>query len=194
MKKLFPYTLLILCLCSCDPEEPMVTPPGIQGFEGYTLEWSDEFDENSINTLNWVHELGDGTAYGLPAGWGNNESQIYTDATNNSSIEKDSEDVSALVITVTEESPGEYLSAKLTTEGLQSFQYGKIDARIKLPTAQGMWPAFWMLGENRSEIDWPGCGEIDIVELVGNLPNVALANVHIPTEKMNTAMTKAHLI
>jgi len=180
MKYLSICVLLLLTIISCDTDPVDATSPLTEthGFEGYTLEWSDEFDESQINTLNWVYELGDGTDYGLPAGWGNNEIQLYTDASANSFIEKDSDDVSALVIAVTEDSPGNYLSAKLTTEGLQSFRYGKIDARIKLPTGQGMWPAFWMLGENRPEIDWPGCGEIDIVELVGRQPNVAHANVH----------------
>lgn len=180
MKNISIFVLLLLTIISCDtdPVDPTSPMTETQGFEGYTLEWSDEFDDASISTVNWVHELGDGTAYGLPAGWGNNEIQLYTDASANSYIEKDGEDVSALVISVTEEGPGNYRSAKLTTEGLQAYRYGKIDARIKLPTGQGMWPAFWMLGENRPEIDWPGCGEIDIVELVGKLPNVAHANVH----------------
>ena len=182
MKKLGLYSIILISLLSCDqssdPMESSNPNPEINEFEGYSLVWSDEFNDNSINSLDWVHELGDGTAYGLPAGWGNNEIQLYTDAVENSYIEKDTDDVSALVISVTEDSPGNYLSAKLTTEGLQSFRYGKIDARIKLPTAQGMWPAFWLLGDNRPEIDWPGCGEIDIVELVGTMPNVAHANVH----------------
>lgn len=181
MKKLSLYVLLIFCIFSCkSDDETVITDPPIEtpDFEGYTLEWSEEFNDNSINNLNWVHELGDGTAYGLPAGWGNNELQLYTDAPENSFIEVDSDNISALVITATEDSPGVYHSAKLTTQGLQGFRYGKIDARIKLPTAQGMWPAFWMLGENITEIDWPGCGEIDIVELVGSAPDVIQANVH----------------
>ena len=183
MKRLSIYTFLLLCIFGCKSDEEAVIssiepPMETLAIEGYSLVWNDEFDDNAINTLNWTYELGDGTAYGLPAGWGNNEIQLYTDATDNSFIEKDADEVSALVIAVTEDSPGNYLSGKLTTQGLQSFRYGKIDARIKLPTGQGMWPAFWMLGENRPEIDWPGCGEIDIVELVGNAPNVAHANVH----------------
>ena len=179
MKKLTLYAFLLLCVCACKSDDEVSDPPmDTPGFEGYTLEWSDEFNDNSISTLNWVHELGDGTAYGLPAGWGNDEIQLYTDAADNSFIETDADDVSALVIAVTEDSPGNYLSAKLTTQNLRSFRYGKIDARIKLPTGQGMWPAFWTLGDNRPDIDWPGCGEIDILELVGNTPNQVQANVH----------------
>lgn len=181
MKQLLFSVFVILFIFACqsddDPMDPIMDT--IPDFEGYTLEWSDEFNGAGISSLNWVYELGDGTDYGLPAGWGNNESQLYTDDAVNSYIEKDEEnDISALVIAATEDSPGNYFSAKLTTQGLRSFRYGKIDARIKLPTAQGMWPAFWLLGDNRPEIDWPGCGEIDIVELVGKLPDVAHANVH----------------
>lgn len=175
-KLLFNKFLLILIISSFIKCKKDVSPD--VDFEGYSLVWSDEFDDNQINSLNWVHELGDGTAYGLPAGWGNNEIQLYTDNIENSYIETDENNTSSLVIEVTEENPGEYLSAKLTTQGLRNFKYGKIDARIKLPTGQGMWPAFWMLGENKSIIDWPGCGEIDIVELVGHSPSTAHANVH----------------
>ena len=172
------FIILLLSILSCNSDD-VITDPMTEGtgFEGYTLEWADEFNQGDIDDLNWVHELGDGTAYGLPSGWGNNEIQEYTDADENSKIEMDG-DVSALMISVTEDSPENYLSAKLTTQNLQSFRYGKIDARIKLPTAQGMWPAFWTLGDNRPDIDWPGCGEIDILELVGNQPNTVHANVH----------------
>lgn len=185
MKHLCIYIVSFVLLFSC-VEDPIIDPNAVKEYEGFTLVWNDEFNENEINDLNWIHEIGDGTAYGLPAGWGNNEIQLYTDASTNSSIEEDG-DISSLVITVTEDSPGNYLSAKLTTQELQSFRYGKIDARIKLPTGQGMWPAFWMLGDNRPLIDWPGCGEIDILELVGNQPSTVHANVHYTDIENNYA-------
>ena len=163
-------TLLIVSSCKKDDLNPSI--------EGYTLEWSDEFNGSSISTVNWVHEIGDGTDYGLPVGWGNNELQFYTNASQNSYLEDISDDNAALVIEATESASGEYHSAKLTTSGLRSFRYGKIDARIKLPAAQGMWPAFWMLGDNFSSLGWPGCGEIDILELVGFEPNTIRGNIH----------------
>ena len=178
MKKLIFFYLLLLFVIACNPDEEQPPTGETPGFEGYTLVWSDEFDGNSINTSNWVHELGDGTDYGLPAGWGNDELQLYTDASDNSYIEQDADGTSALVIEATEEGAGNYRSAKLTTQGLQSFRYGKIDARIKLPTAQGMWPAFWMLGDNFPTVGWAGCGEIDIMELVGSEPDVVHGNIH----------------
>lgn len=160
---------------SCDSDDK---PTQVPDFEGYTLVWSDEFNDETINRSNWTYETGNGVDFGLPVGWGNDELQLYTDTSSNSYIEKNEEDESFLVIAATEDTPASYRSAKMTTYGLQSFRYGKIDARIKLPTAQGMWPALWLLGDNRSEIDWPGCGEIDIVELVGHSPSTAHANVH----------------
>lgn len=186
MKQLTQALLMLIFLgvlfSSCkedDPIQPNVNPNDtIPGFEGYTLKWNDEFNESAINSSNWGYETGDGTDYGLPAGWGNNELQLYTDTPENSFIEKDADGVSALVIAATEAGTGNYRSAKLTTQGLQSFRYGKIEARIKLPTAQGMWPALWMLGDNITEISWPGCGEVDILELVGSEPDVVHANIH----------------
>jgi beta-glucanase (GH16 family) len=176
MKKLNLFYVFLLFLIGCNPDSDI--PIEEPDFEGYTLVWSEEFDGNEISTLNWIHELGDGTGYGLPSGWGNDELQLYTDASENSYIEENADGVSALVIAATEESPGNYRSGKLTTQGLQSFRYGKIDARIKLPTAQGMWPAFWMLGDNFPTIGWAGCGEIDIIELVGFEPDVVHGNIH----------------
>ena len=172
ISKLLFSAVILLIVSSCKKDDPN---PSI---EGYTLEWSDEFNGSSISTVNWVHEIGDGTDYGLPVGWGNNELQLYTNASQNSYLEDISDDNAALVIEATESAPGEYRSAKLTTSGLRSFRYGKIDARIKLPAAQGMWPAFWMLGDNFSSLGWPGCGEIDILELVGFEPNTIRGNIH----------------
>jgi len=179
MKIISFFTFLLLFTLACNTEEDNPVDPVMESeFEGYSLVWNDEFNGLGISNFNWVYELGDGTDYGLNPGWGNEELQLYTDDSENAAIEKDGDEISALVITATEESPGNYRSAKLTTQGLRSFRYGKIDARIKLPTTQGMWPAFWMLGENIADIDWPGCGEIDIMELVGSAPDVVQCNVH----------------
>lgn len=184
MKNNFLYFLLItLLVASCKSDDEGNSTPtnpstGITQYDGYTLEWNDEFDSPAISNLNWTYELGDGTAYGLPPGWGNDELQIYTNLADNSFIEEDADGISALVISALEDGNGGYTSAKLTTQGLQSFRFGRIEARIKLPTAQGMWPAFWMLGDNITDIDWPGCGEIDILELVGKEPNTIHGNAH----------------
>jgi beta-glucanase (GH16 family) len=125
----------------------------------WELVWSDEFDGDSIDSMNWTYDIGTGSN-----GWGNRELQYYTERAENARIEDGS-----LVIEARQEAfeGSAYTSARLKTEGLQSFRYGRIEASIRLPEGVGIWPAFWMLGDNFSEVGWPYSGEIDIVELVG---------------------------
>jgi beta-glucanase (GH16 family) len=142
-----------------------------------TLIWSDEFDqaENSApNPTKWVYELG-------ANGWGNRELETYTDSRENSFIVADpaATDGKALVIRA-RDSHGIYTSARLTTQGKFTCRYGRIEARAKCPGAKGLWPAFWMLGENIATVHWPHCGEIDIMEMVGELPAKNLGTIHGP--------------
>lgn len=124
----------------------------------WQLIWFDEFSGTSLNTNNWSYQFGNG-------GWGNNEWQYYTNAQENIEVVNGN-----LKITARHEGVGalEYTSARIITKGLFDFQYGKIEARMKLPLGQGLWPAFWMLGANIDEVSWPECGEIDIMEHVNN--------------------------
>lgn len=126
----------------------------------WNLVWSDEFDGNSLNTANWTAEIGNGSG-----GWGNNELQYYTNRSQNLQVTGGN-----LIITAQKESYGgmNYTSARIKTQSLKNFTYGKIEARIKLPSGQGLWPAFWMLGSNITTVGWPACGEIDIMERVNN--------------------------
>lgn len=130
----------------------------------WNLVWSDEFNGTSLNRANWTPEIGTGSG-----GWGNNELQYYTDRAQNVQVTGGN-----LVITAQKESYGgmNYTSARIKTQDLKSFTYGKVEARIKLPTGQGLWPAFWMLGSNISSVGWPKSGEIDIMERVNNNPYV----------------------
>ena len=180
MKKLLILTFALTAIASCKPDDEITLEPAptLLGHEGYTLVWNDEFNVSAISSLNWTYELGDGTTYGLPKGWGNEELQSYTNLTENSFIETDADGTSALVISAKDDGNVGYTSAKLTTQGLHTFLYGKLEARIKLPADQGIWPAFWMLGANKTEIDWPGCGEIDVIELVGKNPSTIYGNGH----------------
>ncbi|MGE5811545.1 MAG: family 16 glycosylhydrolase, partial [Ignavibacteria bacterium] len=125
--------------------------------QNWQLVWSDEFDSTSINLSNWTHESGGN-------GWGNNELQFYTNRDVNSYI-----DSGKLVIKAVAEnySGRSYTSARLKTQGKRFWQYGKVESRLKLPFGQGIWPAFWMLGENITYTGWPACGEIDIMEMIG---------------------------
>ena len=125
--------------------------------QNYKLSWSDEFSVNKIDESVWTYKTGG-------SGWGNEELQYYTNRDTNAFIEN-----GKLIIQALKENFGgrEYTSARLITQNKKSFKYGKIEARIKLPFGQGLWPAFWMLGQNYSSIGWPACGEIDIMEMVG---------------------------
>ncbi len=141
--------------------------------EPWKLIWEDDFDGTSLDTNNWGYMYGDGSSYGV-TGWGNQEQQYYKEE--NVSVQN-----GELIITAKKEEAGgyHYTSARIRTAGKVSAKYGKIEARISLPTVQGMWPAFWMLPESRYENQgWPHSGEIDIMEAKGRLPNVTSGALH----------------
>ena len=157
---------------SCDPftrdavgpQQPAGAPPGFS-----RLLWSDEFTGTSINTANWGYDLGN-------SGFGNNELENYTSRPENARVEN-----GMLVIEARRESLGgsAYTSARLKTQGKQSFGINTwVEARIKLPQGQGIWPAFWMLGNSISTVGWPSCGEIDIMELQGQTPLRNFGTMH----------------
>ncbi len=129
----------------------------------YQQVWSDEFT-NGISP-SWQFETGGG-------GWGNNEKQYYQAA--NATVVN-----GQLQITARKQNVGgyPYTSARLKTQNLKQFTYGKIEARIKRPIGQGLWPAFWMLGANINTVSWPACGEIDVMEYV-NTDNRVYGTVH----------------
>jgi beta-glucanase (GH16 family) len=147
-------------------DEPVTIEQGYSTpleYDGYELVWNDEFDGNSLNTNNWVYEIGDGCPN--LCGWGNNELQFYR---------SENAWVSDGVLTIEARNQSwanrSYTSARIKTQGKQSFQYGRIDIRALLPKGQGIWPALWMLGNSIQPLGWPACGEIDIMELVGGGP------------------------
>ena len=148
-------------------EDGYSTPASIAG---YNLVWSDEFDGDVLDQSSWTYEMGNGCNIGL-CGWGNNELQIYTDSEENALVAD-----GKLTITAKEESP--YSSARIITQDKREFRFGRIDVRAKLPKGQGIWPAIWMLGSNISEVSWPACGEIDIMELVGHEPKKSHGTAH----------------
>ena len=130
----------------------------------YELVWAEEFDGTTLNSEYWNIEQGGG-------GWGNQEKQYYTDRAENIRVKN-----GCLEIEARKEQYGnnEYTSARINTKKKKDFAYGKFEARIKFPKGGGTWPAFWMLGYG----SWPTCGEIDIVEHVGNNPYMASHAVH----------------
>lgn len=138
---------------------------GGSGFE--TLVWSDEFDTNGVpDAAKWTYDLGAG-------GWGNQELQTYTNTTENASVED-----GVLKITAKADGNGGYTSARLKSQGLHSFTYGRVDVSAKLPISQGTWPAIWMLGDSFETLGWPACGEIDIMEQTGQDKNTSLGTLH----------------
>jgi beta-glucanase (GH16 family) len=141
----------------------------------WNIVWSDEFnqpDGSVPDPTKWGYETGGG-------GWGNNELEYYTSRTNNARIEG-----GQLVIEADQESYGgsSYTSARMLTKGKWSWTYGRMEARIKIPRGQGIWPAFWMLGTNIDSVSWPTCGEIDIMENIGKTSDRGTAHgtIHGP--------------
>ena len=123
-----------------------------------TLVWSDEFDTDRLDPEKWFFETGDGSQYGIP-GWGNNELQWYLP---DSALLEDGR----LVITARRESAGgkSYTSARINTRDRFAFRYGRIEASIRLPAGQGLWPAFWLMPQESAYGTWAASGEIDIME------------------------------
>jgi beta-glucanase (GH16 family) len=139
----------------------------------WTLVWSDEFSQpngSSPDTNKWAFDTGAG-------GWGNSELENYTSRTNNARIQN-----GQLVIEARQESyqGANYTSARLKTQGKISWTYGRIEARIKIPRGQGIWPAFWTLGTNIPAVSWPTCGEVDIMENIGKEATIVHGTAHGP--------------
>lgn len=148
-------TVLLLLLCSASAFA--------QPKKG-KLVWEENFDGGTLNEKVWNFELGD-------HGWGNNERQLYTKT--NHTI-KDG----FLTITAKKEGDKKYTSTRITTAGKKEFKYGYMEARAKVPTGWGIWPAFWMLGSNIKDAGWPKCGEIDILEYIGREPHTVYTTLH----------------
>lgn len=140
-----------------------------------TLVFSDEFDGDELNTTTWNYETGDGCPN--LCGWGNNESQTYTDREENVRVAD-----GLLTIEARREAfaGSDFTSARITTQDKYAFTYGRIEIRARLPRGGGTWPALWMLGSDIRTNPWPGCGEIDIMEHVGNQQNRIFSTLHYP--------------
>ncbi len=137
-----------------------------------TLVWSDEFDGARLDTSVWERQVGDGTAYDLPPGWGNEELQLYDGSDSNSFVAD-----GLLHIVARRGDKGAFTSARLRTGHRREVLYGRIEARIKVPSAQGMWPAFWMMPTKSRYGTWAACGEIDIMETI-NLADTVYGTLH----------------
>jgi beta-glucanase (GH16 family) len=144
----------------------------------WTLTWSDEFNAPNGSTpdpAKWVYDVGGN-------GWGNKELEYYTKREQNAFLE----DGHLVIRAIKEKYPGadgasrEYTSARLKTQGKFSQAYGRFEARIQIPHGQGLWPAFWLLGDDIDKTGWPACGEIDIMENIGKEPSQIHGSMHGP--------------
>ncbi len=150
-----------------------------------TLTLQDEFSvDGAPDSTLWTYDTGTGTN-----GWGNNELQYYTDRTENITVQN-----GVLIITANKENlnGSAYTSARIKTQGLFEQQYGRFEACMRLPYGQGMWPAFWLLGNNINSVGWPQCGEIDIMEYRGQKPTLIQGAVHGPGYSAGNAISKSY--
>ena len=187
---IFPRTCTVLCLLTLgsiafsqsSPAPNSQTPEQPKPVQE-KLVWSDEFNapsqQSQPDPQNWTYDIGGG-------GWGNGEYETYCAWASNtapcSQVEPNAYVSSDGYLHIVARSPrkGIYTSARLKSQGLRSFRYGRIEARVKMPAGQGFWPAFWMLGDDIKTVDWPACGEIDIMESVGKMPTMNYGSVHGP--------------
>jgi hypothetical protein len=144
------------------------------------LVWEDDFNtEGAPDAANWTYDLGAG-------GWGNGEAQTYTNSAENVKVEDGS-----LKIIAKSDGNGGYTSARLKSEGLKEFTFGRYEIRAKLPASQGTWPAIWMLGANFPTVSWPAAGEMDIMEQKGGDKNTVLSTIHYPGNSGGGAPTQS---
>jgi len=172
-------SMFVIMGCSSDEKQTVTTMN--------QLVMQDEFDEDGApNSTYWSYNIGTGSN-----GWGNNELQYYTDRPENVVVED-----GMLKITARRElyMGSNYTSARILTKGKVEQKYGRIEARIKLPLGQGLWPAFWMLGSDIDEVGWPACGEIDIMEYLGNNPTTVLGTVHGPGYSAGESISKSYTL
>jgi beta-glucanase (GH16 family) len=177
------YSILLIALFGCKKDN-------VQKLEqrNWQLVWSDDFDGAagvSPDAAKWKFDIGVGPNND---GWGNSELEYYTDRTSNASLDGNGN----LAITARSElySGSAFTSARIKTAGLFEQSYGRFEARVKTPWGPGIWPAFWLLGSNVDSIGWPQCGEIVIMEVRGQKPNIMNGTVHGPGYSGAASITK----
>lgn len=177
--------LLIIAIsftgCNSDDKQSVKT-------KNWQLSWSDEFDGTAgdlPDASKWTFDIGNN-------GWGNQELEYYTNRPENASLDGNGN----LVITAKRENfqGSQYTSARLTTRNLFTQKYGRFEARLISPYGQGLWPAFWMLGSDGNTVSWPQCGEIDIMEMRGQSPNINHGSLHGPGFSGGNAITNSYAL
>ncbi|MEO8139554.1 MAG: glycoside hydrolase family 16 protein [Gemmatimonadota bacterium] len=170
--------LVILAGAGCYGD--LTSPPNVS----WKLAWADEFDGTAgqaPDPANWKFDVG--------TNWGNNQLEFDTDSARNATL--DGAGNLAIVARQQSYQGSSYTSARLTTQGKHEQTLGRFEARIKMPTATGIWPAFWMLGGNCATSPWPKCGEIDIMENFGRNPSRNQGSLHGPGYSGANALNRA---
>ena len=167
------YAVLLIALYSCETDNVQTIQK-----RNWQLVWSDDFSGAAGTTpdaAKWKFDIGVGPNND---GWGNAELQYYTNRPVNASLDGNGN----LAITAKKEvfAGSAFTSARIKTAGLFTQAYGRFEANIKTPWGPGIWPAFWLIGSDVDTVGWPQCGEIDIMELRGQKPNVISGTVHGP--------------
>jgi beta-glucanase (GH16 family) len=175
------FITITLISCSNDKSQKVVNLTN--------LVWQDEFSvDGGVDSNKWQYDIGTGPN---SDGWGNNELEYYTNRPENVKVE----DGILHIIARKENYLGrQYTSGRLTTKVLFSQAYGRYEARIKMPWGKGIWPAFWLLGDNVDTVSWPDCGEIDIMEYRGQDPTRIVGSVHGPGYSGGEAISKYYTL
>lgn len=189
-QRLFTVSMLLavmLSACLFDCPTARTSNPS-----GWTLVWSDEFDGPSgsaVNASKWSFDVGGN-------GWGNNELETYTDRAANSHLNDGRLVIRALKETFTgpDKIARPYTSARLITRNKFSQAFGRFEARIRIPYGQGVWPAFWLLGNDIDTTHWPNCGEIDIMENIGKEPSIVHGTFHGPGYSGGSGISAAYAL
>jgi beta-glucanase (GH16 family) len=176
-------TLVLVVGCNTDSSQKIAK-------HNWKLAWNDEFNGATgdlPDVTKWTYDIGTGTN-----GWGNKELEYYTNRPQNVSMDGSGN----LIITAIQESfqGAAYTSARIKTKGLLEQKYGRFEARLKTPFGQGLWPAFWMLGNNDDTATWPLCGEIDIMELRGQAPSTIQSTIHGPGYSGNNGISGTNIL
>lgn len=174
--------------------------PSRAASSAWTLVWSDEFNGAAgapVDGRRWTHDMGDGCRAGI-CGWGNEEREYYTSASENVALDGHGR----LAITARTAPAGlhchygpcRYTSARIKTKGRMNARPGRVEARLRVPSGQGLWPAFWMLGSSYPETPWPQCGELDIMEHRGSKPHAMSSAIHGPGYFGRTPFAHEHVL
>src|SRR3989440_1032734 len=187
-------TIIVLLTCLFTAILGLFLPPCPTAYAGnpvvWRLTWSDEFNGpngSQVDSSKWSFDIGGN-------GWGNKELETYTSRTANAHLEGGLLVIKALKegFTGPDRMNRNYTSARMLTKTKFSQAYGRFEARIKIPHGQGIWPAFWMLGENIDTAHWPNCGEIDIMENIGKEPSIIHGTFHGPGYSGGSGVTGAY--